>query len=257
MTSLHLPMSWMLQDLEDGPAPLWAQIADRLRADIKLGAFRPGDLLPGESELNRRFGVSRTTSRAALDCLETEGLIVRKSGRGSMVLAPRIERPLNRLSSFSEDMQARGLRAGYRTRSIRRCPAEALVATELQIAPGTDVIEIHRLLLADGSPIATSMTYLASFAFEGGPFPDTAALDGGSLYQWLEDKSGVRLAAGSERIEAMIADPATAQSLGLRSPAAVLVSRRTSRTHEGRPVEFAVLHYRGDRYNFRVESVRP
>ncbi|MGL4962695.1 MAG: GntR family transcriptional regulator [Inquilinus sp.] len=250
-------MSWMLHDLDDGPAPLWAQIADRLRADIKKGAFRPGDLLPAESELNRRFGVSRTTSRAALDCLESEGLIVRKSGRGSMVLPPRIERPLNRLSSFSEDMQARGLRAGYRTRSIRRCPVEAAVAAELQIEPGSIVIEIDRLLLADDKPIATSMTYLAPFAFENGLFPDCAELDSGSLYQWLQDKAGIRLATGSERIEAMIADAPTAQSLGLRSPAAVLVSHRISRTAAGRPVEYAVLHYRADRYNFRVESARP
>jgi len=250
-------MTWMLQDLENGPAPLWAQIAGRLRADIKQGAFRPGDLLPGESELNRRFGVSRTTSRAALDCLEREGLIVRKAGRGSIVLPPRIERPLNRLSSFSEDMQARGLRAGYRTRSIRRCPAGTAVAMELQIDPGTIVTEIDRLLLADDRPIATSMTYLAPFGVESSPFPDCAELDRGSLYQWLQDNAGIRLATGSERIEAMIADAPTAQSLGLRSPAAVLVSHRISRTATGQPVEYAVLHYRADRYNFRVESVRP
>jgi len=247
----------MLHDLEDGPAPLWAQIANRLRVDIEQGAFRPGDLLPGEAELNRRFGVSRTTSRAALDCLEREGLIVRKAGRGSIVLPPRIERPLNRLSSFSEDMLARGLRAGYRTRSIRRCPVETAVAAELQIEPGTTVIEIDRLLLADDKPIATSMTYLAPFAFETGPVLDCAELDSGSLYQWLQDKAGIRLAVGSERIGAMIADEPTAQSLGLRSPAAVLVSHRTSRTASGQPVEYAVLHYRADRYNFRVESVRP
>src|SRR6266851_5454848 len=102
-------MKWNTQDLDAGPVPLWAQIADRLRTAVEAGVFCPGDKLPGEADLNRRFGVSRTTARAALDRLEQEGRIMRRSGRGSIVLPPRVERPLNLLSSFAEDMHNCGL----------------------------------------------------------------------------------------------------------------------------------------------------
>ena len=245
-------MTWNSKDLDDGPVPMWSQIAERLRGAIADGSFKPGDVLPGEAELNRRFAVSRTTSRAALDYLETEGLIKRKSGRGSIVIEPRIDRPLNRLSSFSEDMRARGLNPSYKTRSLQLTLAISPVAAELKIAPNSAVLEIDRVLFADGSPMATSLTYLAPAAFERSGLPTVADLDSGSLYRWLDKVAGISLIGGREHIEGAIADPITTRSLGLKHPAVVLICHRTSWTSENRPVEHGIMHYRADRYSFQV-----
>jgi GntR family transcriptional regulator len=245
-------MRWDDVNLDEGPVPMWSQIADRLRQAIEDGAFKPGDALPGEAEINKRFGVSRSTSRAALDHLETEGLIKRRSGLGSIVIEPRVERSLNRLSSFSEDMRLRGLRPTYRTKSIRLAPAGPTVAAELKIEPGVDVVEIDRVLLADGTPMATSMTYLLPSLFEASGMPTVEELDRGSLYTWLRN-AGVFFAGGDERIEGALADPQTARDLGVRQPAAVLVCHRTSWAASKQPVEHVVLHYLADRYSFHVK----
>src|SRR6476646_10603696 len=104
-------MRWNNHDLSPGSVPLWRQIADRLRDSIAMGEFKPGDVLPSESMINAAFNVSRATARASLERLRQEGLIRRQSGRGSFVLPPRVEQPVNELASFSEDMRRRGLRA--------------------------------------------------------------------------------------------------------------------------------------------------
>ena len=93
-------MLWWGEKLSAGPASLWSQIAERLRAAVLAGEFRPGDRLPSEADLNREFGVSRTTARAALDRLENDGLIVRKSGKGSIVVPERVDQPLKALGGF-------------------------------------------------------------------------------------------------------------------------------------------------------------
>jgi len=245
-------MSWSDSNLDEGPIPRWSQIADRLRADIDNGNFKPGDTLPGEAEINRRFGVSRSTSRAALDYLETEGLIKRRSGLGSIVVEPRVERPLNRISSFSEDMRSRGLKPGYRTRWIRIVPASQAVAAELQMRPGEPVVEIDRTLMADGMPLATSITYLKPWALEKSGIPTVEELDAGSLYERLRG-DGVIVHGGNERIEGALADTATARILGVKQPAVVLICHRTSWTPDRQPVEYVVLHYLAERYSFHVK----
>jgi GntR family transcriptional regulator len=255
--SYHLWMTWDRTALLPGPMPLWAQIADRLRDAISAGAFAPGDMLPGETELVRRFEISRTTARSALDRLENEGRITRRAGKGSIVLPPRLERPLNLLSSFAEDMRARGMRASYGTRSVRMLPARKDVATALDIGPGTLVVTIDRLFLADDKPMAVATTKLSPLLFQHVPPPTVQELDSGSLYAWIESRSGMRLARGSETIEAVPAPPSVARRLGLPTGAPLLVSRRLSRTDDGRPVEHVVMRYRADRYRLQVEMSRP
>ena len=76
-------MSWNEGNLSPDASPLWRQIADRLRRSIAAGEFRPGDVLPSETEINATFQVSRATARASLERLRQEGLIRRQSGRGS------------------------------------------------------------------------------------------------------------------------------------------------------------------------------
>src|SRR5260221_10318420 len=65
--------------------PLALQLADLLRAEIQEGHRRPGSQLPTESEFQAAYGVSRTTTRAALATLVAEGLVVTRKGFGSYV----------------------------------------------------------------------------------------------------------------------------------------------------------------------------
>ena len=243
--------------MQPGPVPLWFQIADRLNKAIKRGEFSPGEKLPSESELNRQFGVSRTTARTALDWLKGEGHILRRSGKGSIVLPPVVDQPLKVLSGFAEDMRARGLQPSYRTLAVVEVPASAAVAEALNGTAGMSVIAIDRLLLADGYPIGVSLAILSPTTVPIARAPTIAELDSGSLYEWLERACGTRLVSGEEFIEAAVADPAMSKALQVSVGAPVLVARRTSRTADGVPVEYVVLHYRADRYRFRVELVRP
>lgn len=61
--------------------------AERLADHILT--FEPGDMLPGEDELARTIGVSRTALRPAIALLEGQGLLGRCGGRRLVVLAPR------------------------------------------------------------------------------------------------------------------------------------------------------------------------
>jgi GntR family transcriptional regulator len=250
-------MSWDDEDLTDGAVPLWFQIAERLRTAVEKGEFVPGDRLPPESALERRFGVSRTTARAAMEQLSHEGLITRKSGKGSIVQPRRVDQPLNLLASFAEDMRARGVTPGYRTLGVKRTAATAVVASELGIDRGQRVVCINRVLLADGSPLAISSSWLSPWVTAAGGVPTTERLDSGSLYEWLDVDCGARIAAGTEFIEAAVADADVASLLQIDESSPVLRTARTSTTADSRPVEYALLYYRADQYRFRVDMVRP
>jgi GntR family transcriptional regulator len=252
-----MSMAWDDEDLDPGPIPLWFQVRERLREAIAKGEFGPGDALPPESMLNRRFGISRTTARSALDSLENDGLVSRRSGHGSIVLEPRVDQPLNLLASFAEDMAARGRKPGYRTRSVvaARMPAE--VATAFERRRGTRAIAIDRLLLADDEPLAVSLAWLAPQAVPIQMRPQPSEFDTTSLYEWIETTTGKRIARGEEYIEAAVADADIADRLEMRPGDAVLIARRFSTTADGTPVEYVATTYRANRYRFRVELVRP
>ncbi len=64
--------------LERGGVPLYLQLIQILRTQIRSGEYKPGDLLPTEEALGRAFGVSRITVREALRGLTADGLIIRR-----------------------------------------------------------------------------------------------------------------------------------------------------------------------------------
>jgi GntR family transcriptional regulator len=246
-------MSWNEGDLSPDAAPLWRQIADRLRRSIATGEFRPGDVLPSEAEINAAFQVSRATARASLERLRQEGLISRHSGRGSIVLAPKVEQPVNELASFSQDMRRRGLRPSYSTFSALSEPPRAEAAEALGVSASANAFHIRRLLLADDEPIGMSESWLAPWVLSVGRQPTPEELDAGSLYEWLARVCGQRIAGAKEYIEAALADAAMARRLEVAPGSALLVARRRSHAADGRPIEYATMHYRADRYRFIIE----
>jgi len=65
----------------------YRDIAARLQRDIRLGRYDIGKLLPTETELMAQHAASRQTVREALRILNDQGLIVRRAGLGSVVIA--------------------------------------------------------------------------------------------------------------------------------------------------------------------------
>jgi DNA-binding LacI/PurR family transcriptional regulator len=63
----------------------YREIRDALLREIASGALKEGDAVPSEFALAKRFGVSRITSRKALDTLRQDGVVVREQGRGTFV----------------------------------------------------------------------------------------------------------------------------------------------------------------------------
>jgi DNA-binding LacI/PurR family transcriptional regulator len=73
---------------------LYQQLYDYVLAEIREGRLSAGDRVPSEMELANLFGVSRITSKKALQTLDRDGVIERIVGKGSFVAAqlPALER---------------------------------------------------------------------------------------------------------------------------------------------------------------------
>ena len=70
---------------------LYKKIYNDLLEDIHNNKYAPGSLLPSELELSKIYGVSRITSKKAMEMLAEQELIIRKQGKGSFVLGQGYE----------------------------------------------------------------------------------------------------------------------------------------------------------------------
>lgn len=224
---------------------LYQRLARGLRDAIERGVVKPEDALPPERDLATDFAVSRITVRKALDSLVAEGLLVRRQGAGTFV-ASRVEKQFAKLSSFTEDMAARG----------RAVTSEWLMQTEgvvspdeammLGLGPGSPVYRFRRIRFADGLPMAIEHSAIAGFALDGA---DTV---GDSLYVALE-ATGYRPVRALQRLRAVLFTADQAKLLGVEKGAPGLYIERRGFGDDGRAIEATQSWYRGDAYDFVAE----
>src|SRR6202789_2503352 len=124
-----------------GNLPLYQELQRALRKDIDSRLLGPDDALPSERNLPADFAVSRITVRKALDGLVADGLLVRRQGAGNFVSA-RVDKNFAMLTSFSEDMRARGRtpRSVWLKRAAGTVTPEEALA--LRLSPGTPVFRL-------------------------------------------------------------------------------------------------------------------
>jgi GntR family transcriptional regulator, arabinose operon transcriptional repressor len=70
--------------------PKYRQVYEDLHSAIKTGTLQAGDRLPSETELGKRYNTSRITVAKAVSELQQRGLVSRRAGSGTRVLAPKI-----------------------------------------------------------------------------------------------------------------------------------------------------------------------
>ncbi|MEV7617419.1 GntR family transcriptional regulator [Streptomyces sp. NPDC089799] len=227
------------------------EIAEELRRAIDREEYAVGALLPAETELAARFGVSRGTVRQAVLALTGEGLIGSRQGARRVVLASRRSQSFAELRSFAQWAGAMGRTATGRVVSSEYRPADDRDAVRLQVKAGTPVLHVLRLRGLDGEPVLLERTVYADWI---APAVERVEPDCPSVTQRLLDDTGLVFAYGEHLIDAVAAGSLDAELLGVRRTSPLLRVRRITTTREGRPVEWSDDRYRSDAVSFSVHN---
>jgi DNA-binding GntR family transcriptional regulator len=233
-----------------------AQIADALRREIS--DMEPGERLPTEEALCKKYGASRGTVRDALEILVRGGVLTVRSGQGYTVRRydllewrvdtfehrqKRRDTPEAGADAWAADVIARGLTPRQDVDlSIVAPPPK--VAARLLTPAGELVVVRRRLRWVDDEPVMTADSYYPRDVAEG-----TAIMEAGDV----TIPGGLMRAAGQPqkwfRDEEIPRPPTPAEATQLQIPVgtAVLEMVRTGYNREDRPVRVHITITRGDR----------
>ncbi len=237
---------------KQSPIPIYYQLEQYIKEKIEKGEWQPGEIIPSERELAEMYDISRMTVRQAVNNLVNDGYLIRRRGKGTFVAAQKIEQPLKGLTSFSEDMRARGMEPDTIVLGFETVPASGKLAEWLAVKEGDALYEIRRLRLADGSPMALETLYIPVHLVPG----LTRDVVSGPVYEFIEKEKGLIIGSAVQTLEASVARKLEAEHLQVKEGAPVLLLERRTYLDDGRPLEVVKSVYRGDRYKFIVEMER-
>jgi GntR family transcriptional regulator len=219
-----------------------------------IEALGIGEAIPSERQLTADLGVSRLTVRAALDELVRDGYLVRRRGSGTFVSEPKIAQELT-MTSFTEDMQRRGMSPASRTLELKVVAAGAQLGRLLHVSPSEPVMVAKRLRLADHETMAIETLHVRESLV-----PDLTAedLQEHSFYELLSSRYVTAIAGGIQTIEPTVTDEEESEALGVPLHSPAFLFERVSRDSSGEVVEFVRSIYRGDRYRIVTDlSTQP
>ncbi|MFI8264479.1 GntR family transcriptional regulator [Streptomyces sp. NPDC085665] len=240
--------------------PRYVQIADEIVQQIRAGVLGAGDMVPSESELVDRYGVSGGTIRKAMVEVRASGLVETRHGKGSIVKARppvrhrssdrfrRTHRQEGRAAYLAESAQS-GAEAKVSVLFIGPMEAPEDVAGRLGVEAGTQVLARRRLYFRNGTPVETASSYLPWDVVKDIPELFAENPGGGGIYARLEEHGHV-FAEFVETLQARPASKAETSELALSPGAPVVHLVRDAVTEEGRVVEVCDTLMAADQFVF-------
>jgi DNA-binding GntR family transcriptional regulator len=240
----------------DGSAngPRYAGVAEALMTEISEGRYEVGGNLPTEQELCKRFGVSRSTIRQALSEIESAGLVERRQGSGTRLVATR--RPLR--YGLSVNSESDILRYVSETVLLMNSPA-----VRIPVAEG------RRLRLGDPSqwsrwrgvrksvgerlPLGAVSVYLPNQYAD--VMRQQARQQNRAIFDLLSQSHGVEVTAIEQDISATVLDTSEAELLEAQpgDPALSIVRRFSSAKGL---IEVAETIHPSDRFIYQLRLER-
>jgi GntR family transcriptional regulator len=225
----------------------------RLKTDLaKLISSLPAESrLPSEPELAKRMGVSRATLREAMRSFEGQGLIRRRQGVGTFVVAkvPVFDSGLEVLESIETLAQRTNLLVKMGELQIQRVEADETQAAALNIKIGTTLTHVGRVIYTDSRPIA----YLVDILPE-----DILAADEveygftGSVLDLLLQRGQPKLTQSRTEIRAVGATSEVARALQIQRDAVLLHFVALLFTQDNRVVDYSHSYFLPGYFRFHV-----
>ena len=228
--------------------PLYAQVRSALVARLTAGEWGPGAVLPGESMLAAEMGVSPGTARKAVDSLVADGVLRRHQGKGTFVTEQTPERANFHFFRLVDGDGERVLPEAARE-VIVTAPAGARTAHRLDIAEGEAVVLIDRVRAIAGRPAILETVEVPAALMPGleaeSPLPN-------ALYPHYQSRHAISVISTEDRLSAVAADAAAAQTLGVPEGAPLLLVERVAHDLTGRAVEWRRSRFLSDDLSYAV-----
>ena len=243
--SALLPVAAELRLERDSPIALHRQLAQVLRDAISAGVYLQGDRIPTEPALMARHGVSRITARQAVIQLVSEGLVVRRQGKGTYVAAPPVRHALIDLRGFYDELVARGVNPEIALLDFAKRVPQPAVAARLR-SGGQSLVSWKRLYSRQGEPFAVAWVCLAPSA--GKVTRELAAKH--TSYHILETILQCKIDHADISIRAQSSTAEMRKLLRMPPSTPIIALERVSYTADGTPVEYALYCAQADSYEF-------
>lgn len=215
--------------------PLYRQIKVLITEGLETGEWKPGQSIPSELELARRFNVSQGTVRKAVSELARENVLVRRQGRGTFVASHAHERSqlaFLRITPDSGSVES----VSAELVDCRRVRADAAAARSLDIDSGAPLIRVRRTLAINARRVIFEEARVPAGLFQGLD-AEVLRVNECMLYTMYESVFNVRIVEAEEKLKAVAADADTASIMGLPAATPLLMMERVAYTYGRRPVE--------------------
>lgn len=234
---------------DDTYKPKYIQLVEILRKEIVSGKLKSGDKLLSENELRKSYNVSSTTVRKCIDILRNEGLIERVQGVGTFVVDRPVRRSLEKILSFTKNMEQVGMIPKTDVLEKKIIPATPSYSEQLRVHHDEKIFRLKRLRYGDDIPMLLEIRYI-NLRY----LPDIHVKDlAGSLYDIYEKYYDVRLARASQNLKIAFLKDNEADLLGCTPGDPAFYLTGVTYSEAGDPIEYEESLYRGDEYEFFVE----
>ncbi|SEA39072.1 transcriptional regulator, GntR family [Rubrimonas cliftonensis] len=223
-------------------------LARTLRLLCENGAYAVGDFLPPERNIAEEYGVSRATVREALRALESQGMIVRRQGSGTQVVATSPQR-------FSQSIDSLDTLLTYPPDTFVRVDAVAPAGDDpalgaefgARVTAGWLSVTLRRYISGSSLPIS-----LSQVMFPGAYADVVDAIDGSEtpIFALIERRFDVRATDVRLRIDATAVIAPFAEPLQVAPGSSAIRIIRAYRNASGAPLQLAVSTHPEGRYAF-------
>lgn len=231
--------------------PLYMRLKNEIKADILNHKYKVNQRIPSETELIRIYGVSRITVRRAIQELVDEDYLTKVHGSGTFVRAPKHNRHVVGINSFTTDCLSNGIVPRTRVLALNVEKATDADVRDLNVVPGEKIVYLERLRYADDDPVIIERAYFP-FRFSSMLWENSASLQ--SITRLLEEKFGVKIGPINATIEIAIPYKQDAKLLELHPNTSSLLVRGCIYDVEDVPLYRSVQVLSGHKFKVNISK---
>lgn len=217
----------------------YLDVYNAIRSDILLKVYPDNSLLPTESELMEKYGVSRNTIRRAIKLLQDEGFILTRQGSGSIVKEIHSDNLMDQSPSqippwpsatSSVEYHGNPKSVQVSRAALDKVPTPEQVAQAFHTPPGSLTYRVQRIWKMDDIPYNYMVQYVNREILPG--FSQHVDEDR-RIHNLLEKYWGLHRLRSEEHITCVNAGFIEAGLLGVEVGSALLLTTRLSYCEKG------------------------